>query len=84
MHDNCKHNVWIEKSDDGVRHVFLANDDDPYFIQRFSDSEDLLRFIGVLFEAHNEAFVVPDTVERILLQAGRSVLFARGVKNDGR
>ena len=67
MRDNCKHEVWTEVwNSDGDRYVFLANDNDGYYVQQFSNSRELKDFIGELLAAHDEAFVTDGTVTRLL------------------
>ena len=64
---NCKHDVWIDVGNlDDDRHVFMANDDDPFYIQQFRNSPELLAFVGQLLKAHDEAFGTEDKVTRLL------------------
>ena len=57
---NCNHEVWVK---DGK--VYMANDDDGWYVQEFSSPSQIDAFIKVLESARDECFrqtpLAPDT-----------------------
>jgi len=67
VRDNCKHKVWtVVWNSEGEGYVYLANDNDGYYVQQFSNSRELLDFVGELLVAHDDAFATDGKVTRLL------------------
>ena len=48
---NCNHEVWVK---DGK--VYMANDDDGWYVQEFSSASQIDAFIKILKSARDECF----------------------------
>ena len=66
--NNCKHEVFTETWNGPTdrRCVYVSNDLDEYYVQEFSDSRELLNFVGELLKAHDEVFATDGRVTRLL------------------
>lgn len=51
MTTKCSHDVWIRKGK-----VYIANDDDSFYVQEFSSAEEVNSFIKLLANARHECF----------------------------
>lgn len=52
----CHHRAWVDKDPDDIPAVCLANDDDAYYMQYFTDEEKLTALIESLITLRRIAF----------------------------